>query len=147
METLLLVDDNEQLVLLLKGYLVNLGYKIITAENGKEGLEKLKQNLDEITMVVVDYNMPELDGPGFCEIVRNEFKLKSLPIIMMTALKSIEDKLTGYSSGADDYLVKPFEPMELLLKIKSQFNRRDVYKGESRVEKKPPISFIEIDKG
>lgn len=148
METLLLVDDNEQMVLLLKAYLENSGYKIITAENGKEGLEQLKKNIDSITMVIIDYQMPEMDGPTMCQVIRNDLKLNTLPIIMMTALKGIDDKVTGYSSGVDDYLVKPFEPVELVLKIKSQFNRRDHYQGEVKPQKQQPATaLIEVDRG
>lgn len=146
METILLIDDNEQLVLLLRGYLEKSGYLILTSENGNEGFEELKKNIKLIDMVIVDYNMPELDGPGFCLKVRKELNLKTLPIIMMTALKGIDDKVTGYSSGADDYLVKPFEPLELVLKIQSQFNKRDLYKGEVKEPKQTP-SFIVVDKG
>src|SRR5690606_34753204 len=103
-ETLLLIDDNEQMVLLLKGYLEKTGYKIITAANGKEGIETLKQHIESVNMVIIDYNMPELDGPGACEIIRKELNLKTLPVIMMTALKGIDDKVSGYTAGADDYL-------------------------------------------
>jgi DNA-binding response OmpR family regulator len=146
METILLIDDNEQLILLLKGYLEKSGYKVFTAENGKEGIEILKQNIDIISIVTIDFSMPVMTGPEACEIIRKEMNLTSLPIIMLTSMSSIEDKKSGYNSGADDYLLKPFEPEELILRIESLFKRRDIYKGEVRVQKQTKPS-IEIDKG
>lgn len=146
METILLIDDNEQLVLLLKGYLEKSGYKILTAENGKVGTEVLQQNSDTVTMVIVDFSMPILNGPQVCEIIRKAMNLNSLPIIMLTSMSSIEDKLSGYGAGADDYLVKPFEPMELILRMESLFKRRDIKRPQSN-RNHDDKTGIEIDKG
>jgi two-component system alkaline phosphatase synthesis response regulator PhoP len=145
METILLIDDNDQMLWLLRGYLEKSGYAVLTADNGKEGLDKLKENPDLVSLAVVDFNMPELDGAGFCQAVRNEMKLPGLPVIMMTARGSIDDKLHGYNSGADDYLVKPFEPVELVLRIESLLKRRDIYRNETPPKK--PNKNIEVDRG
>ena len=146
METILLIDDNEQLILLLKGYLEKSGYKTFTAENGEEGVEVLSQNIDTISMVIIDFSMPVMNGPETCEIIRKDLNLVSLPIIMLTSMSSIENKKSGYSSGADDYLLKPFEPEELILRIESLFKRRDVY-NSGIIAKKQITHEIEIDKG
>lgn len=159
METILLIDDNKQLVMLLKGYLEKSGYKILTAENGEEGIDVLKQNIEIIDMAIIDFSMPFMNGPEVCEIIRKEMNLLKLPIIMLTSMSSIEDKLSGYRSGADDYLVKPFEPTELILRMESLFKRRDINKPSSlnptsgdknergNKEDKNPKMEIEVDKG
>lgn len=144
METILLIDDNEQLILLLKGYLEKSGYKILTAKNGKEGTEVFQQNLDKVSMVIIDFSMPVMNGIEACEIIRKEMNLLTLPIIMLTSMGSIEDKKSGFNAGADDYLLKPFEPEELVLRIESLFKKRDIYQSSLNKQKQITNPDIEV---
>jgi DNA-binding response OmpR family regulator len=129
METILLIDDNEEITNLTRIYLEDSGYKVHIANNGKEGINLLIEETG-INLVVVDFAMPGMTGPEVCEVIRKELKLTSLPIIMLTGMKTIDDKLIGYRTGIDDYILKPFEPMELVLRVESLFKRIKSYKGE-----------------
>ena len=119
MKTILLIDDDKQLTLLLREYLKNFGFNIIIARDGKEGIDLLKENIDVISLVIMDISMPIINGIEACKIIREKLNYKNLRILMLTTLFSIEDKYVGFQAGADDYLIKPFEPLELLMRIKS----------------------------
>jgi DNA-binding response OmpR family regulator len=146
METILFIDDNEEVVLLLKAYLEKCNYKVLTAHDGKSGIELLKQNVDKVNFLLIDFTMPGLTGPEVCEIIRKDLKLIDLPIIMMTAMKSTEDKMTGYHAGVDDYMIKPVDPVELVIKIELIFKKRDLNKNTWR-ENISSKSSIEVDQG
>ena len=124
MEKILVVDDEFEMRQLIGLYLRQESYQVETAENGQEALEKIKRN--DYDLLVLDVMMPLMDGWETIEIVR---KTSDVPIIMLTAKDSVKDKVTGLSTGADDYLVKPFEAEELLARIKALL-RRAKSKGE-----------------
>jgi len=144
-ETILIIDDDQQLLLLLSAYLKNIGYQTLVAQNGKEGIDILKKNIGVVNLIIVDIAMPILNGIEVCEIIRKNLNLKTLPIIMLTSMLSIHDKYNGFHAGADDYLTKPFEPLEIQLRIESLFNRRDAYTKELS-PKLDITSTITIDK-
>lgn len=118
MTDLLIIEDNAELAQLLCDFLRRENYSIFHALSGEEGLAFLKQN--QVRLVLLDIMLPGIDGFGVCKLIR---KQKNLPIIIMSARVSKEDKIAGLDLGADDYVEKPFDIDILLAKIKSQLRR------------------------
>lgn len=118
MKTILVVDDDQHIRYLVKDLLMKEGYKILEAADGAEGLLLFQKELCDLA--IVDIMMPKMDGYGLTEQLR---KYNDIPIIMLTAKSQIEDKEKGYQSGTDDYLVKPFEPKELLFRVNALLRR------------------------
>lgn len=116
--TVLVVDDEKDIREVIEIYLMNEGINVITASNGLEALEKLKSN--QVDLIILDIMMPELDGIRTCLKIREE---KKLPIIMLSAKNEDSDKILGLNVGADDYVTKPFNPLELTARVKSQLRR------------------------
>ncbi|MFF2912148.1 response regulator transcription factor [Paenibacillus sp. NPDC057934] len=117
-ETILLVDDEKEIVDLLDIYFRNEGYRLLKAYDGLEALECL--NNEEVDLIILDVMMPKLDGVAACMKIREE---RNMPIIMLSAKNSDMDKIAGLSIGADDYVGKPFNPLELVARAKSQLRR------------------------
>ncbi|MDZ7671628.1 MAG: response regulator transcription factor [Halanaerobiales bacterium] len=117
---ILVVDDEKNIRELLKFNLENEGYDIVEAKDGKEALEKVKENID---LVVLDLMLPEIDGLNVCKKIRNDDKLGDLPIIMLTAKSEDIDRIIGLELGADDYVTKPFNTRELIARIKALLRR------------------------
>lgn len=118
MITILAVDDDPNIRELLRFYMQREGYKVIEAANGKEALEQLKTT--RIQLAVVDIMMPHIDGYELCEIIRQTY---DIPVLMVTAKGEIQDKEKAYIAGTDDYIVKPFQPKEVLFRIKALLRR------------------------
>lgn len=117
----LAIDDEQYILDLIKINLSISGYQIETANDGAEGLAKAKQgNFDAI---LIDVMMPKLDGYTVCNQLRGNPDTKETPIIMLTAKNALEDKVQGFDSGADDYVTKPFEPQELMVRLKALLRR------------------------
>nr|WP_249179198.1 response regulator transcription factor [Brevibacillus sp. NL20B1] len=114
----MVVDDDEEIRNLIAIYLQNEGYRVLKAADGMEALEVLKQN--EVHLLVLDIMMPRLDGIQACLKIREE---QHMPIIMLSAKSQDMDKIYGLSTGADDYMTKPFNPLELVARVKSQLRR------------------------
>lgn len=123
-ETILIVEDEENIVELIKTVLEKEGYKIYTAYNGREALERI--NYAQPDLIVLDLMLPEIDGWEVCRRVRKE---KDIPIIMLTAREEDTDKIVGLEIGADDYMTKPFNPRELVARIKAILRRFEAAKG------------------
>lgn len=117
-QSILVVDDEKDIREVIEIYLMNDGFNVITACDGLEALEKLKNN--NIDLIVLDIMMPKLDGIRTCLKIREE---KKMPIIMLSAKSEDSDKILGLNIGADDYVTKPFNPLELVARIKSQLRR------------------------
>ncbi|MGD2196240.1 response regulator transcription factor [Lysinibacillus fusiformis] len=117
-ETILIVDDEKEIRNLITIYLKNEGYQVLEACDGEEGLQLLKKQ--EIHLIVLDLMMPNVDGMEMCMKVR---EIAEMPIIMLTAKSQDMDKIMGLTIGADDYVTKPFNPLELVARIKSQLRR------------------------
>jgi diguanylate cyclase (GGDEF)-like protein len=120
---ILIVDDDPDIRDILKIALSEENYEIIEADNGEDAIKIIQTKSPDL--VLLDYKMPKLDGRQVCKIVKEDILLQHLPIIMLTAKGDIEDKVEGISSGADDYIVKPFEPKELLARIKMVLRRTE----------------------
>lgn len=120
--TILMVDDDKEIADLVEIYLVNEGYRVLKAFNGEECLATLKEH-PEIRLIILDIMMPGIDGLEVCRTIR---KTSNIPILILSAKAEDMDKIVGFGSGADDYLTKPFHPLELLARVKSQMKRYTV---------------------
>lgn len=119
MSTILVVDDEPDIRDVIHVYLRNEGYKVIEAANGEEALNII--NTTSVQLVILDVMMPIMDGIKACFKIR---EVSTTPIIMLSAKEEDIDKITGLTTGADDYMVKPFNPLELLARVKAQLRRQ-----------------------
>lgn len=134
-ETILIVDDEKEIGNLIEIYLKNDGYRVIKAFNGIEALRVLEG--EYVDLIILDIMMPQMDGIQACMKIREE---KNMPIIMLSAKSQDMDKILGLTSGADDYMTKPFNPLELVARVKSQL-RRYTRLNTPRVEKADEIEL------
>lgn len=118
---ILLVDDDPNLTLLVKDYLEFQGYKVETAENGQEALEKLEHYIPD--MIVCDVMMPEMDGYAFVEKIRQDSRTSWIPLMLLSAKGQSHDRIKGLKTGADVYMIKPFEPEELVAQVESSLEQ------------------------
>jgi DNA-binding NarL/FixJ family response regulator len=114
---LLLIDDDPNLILLVKDYLEFRGYEVVTAENGREALEVLEQEIPD--MIICDVMMPEMDGYTLVDHVRQDPRTSWIPVLFLSAKGQSQDRVKGLNTGADVYMVKPFEPEELVAQVES----------------------------
>lgn len=160
---ILIIDDDPDIRDVLNIALMEEGYDVLEAPNGEEGLALVKSKAPNL--VLVDYNMPRMNGPTLCAAVRKDILLSHMPIIMLTGKGEVTDKVSGINAGADDYMVKPFEPQELLARIRMILRRseRDLDANpltrlpgnvsilnelQDRIEKKKPlaVAYADLDK-
>lgn len=118
LETILVVDDEKEIADLVEIHLVSDGFAVEKANSAAEGLKILEKK--EIKLVILDIMMPGMDGIEMCKQIR---KTSAVPIIFLSAKSSDLDKIVGLGSGADDYVSKPFNPLELMARVKSQLRR------------------------
>lgn len=118
MHNILVCDDDRDIVAALKIYLSGGEYRVFEAYNGAEAVEAVRKN--DIHLVLMDIMMPELDGIAATAAIRRE---SNAPIILLTAKSESSDKVLGLNVGADDYITKPFDPVEVLARVKSQLRR------------------------
>ncbi len=119
--TILTVDDNYDIQEILKLTLENDGYEIKQAFNGKEAIDQVKSMPPDL--IILDFMMPEMNGHEVAKILKGDILYRHIPIIMLTAKGEVDDKVKGIEAGVDDYVVKPFEPIELLARIKMILRR------------------------
>lgn len=120
---ILLVDDDPDILDVLEITLSDENYEILKAKDGEEALRVIKSKA--LDLVILDYNMPRMNGKQVCLEVKKDILLSHLPIIMLTGRGDVNDKVGGIDAGADDYLVKPFEPKELLARIRMIIRRTE----------------------
>jgi len=138
----LVVDDEEHIVELIKFNLENNGYDVVTAFDGKQALEKAKEEKPDL--IILDLMLPIIDGIDVCKKIKNDDKIGSVPIIMLTAKNDEADKVIGLEIGADDYMTKPFSVRELMARVKAVLRRStDTKQPES--DKVIKIGEIVID--
>lgn len=115
---ILVVDDEQEIADLVEIYLVSDGYKVFKASNAQDGLDILDK--EDIHLCLLDIMMPGMNGLEMCKKIR---EINNIPIIMLSAKSTDLDKILGLGTGADDYVVKPFNPLELTARVKSQLRR------------------------
>jgi DNA-binding response OmpR family regulator len=124
MPKILTVDDDKNVILLVKGILKKEGYEVIEAYSGKMALDVLCSHAEHGNkmpdLILLDIMMPEIDGMETCRRIKGEENTKGIPVIMLTARRDVSDKISGLEAGANDYIVKPFNPDELLARVKAQ---------------------------
>ena len=132
-EKILIVDDNRDNVDLLTKRFRSLGYNVLEAYDGEQALELV--SAEEPDLVILDVMMPRIDGFEVCRRLKSNPRTRSIPIIMLTAKREVPDKIKGLDTGADDYVTKPFNPRELVARVKSLLMRRGTEKRQATAEK------------
>lgn len=127
-ESILIVEDEKKISGIVKAYLEKEQYEVTIAETGKRALGLLQKG---VNLVILDLMLPDMDGEEICRIIREG---SDIPVIMLTAKSGEDDKITGLGIGADDYVVKPFSPRELVARVKAHLRR-------SRKSQKEILSF------
>lgn len=122
MESVLIVDDEKEIADLVEVYLKNEGYEVYKFYNATDAYECIEQNL--VSLAILDVMLPDMDGFTLCQKIREKHMF---PIIMLTAKVEYMDKITGLTLGADDYVTKPFHPLELMARVKTQLRRYTRY--------------------
>lgn len=121
MEKILIIEDDEDIRDILRVYLEGQAYEIWEAENGAEAMRQLTKQPD---LIILDLMLPDTDGLSICKSIRKKYHY---PIIMITAKNADQDKILGLSYGADDYITKPFNPLEVIARVKAQLRRYKEY--------------------
>lgn len=130
MKKILIVDDEFEMRQLLRIYLLQESYLVSEAEDGRTALEKMKK--DDYDLIILDVMMPLLDGWETLRLIR---EISEVPVIMLTAKGSVQDKVMGLTIGADDYLVKPFEEDELMARVKALLRRAQNHDDSDKILK------------
>lgn len=140
MYTILICDDDRDIRRALRIYLTGEGYRVLEAENGQQALEVLEGC--KADLVLMDVMMPGLDGLAATMKLREE---SSVPVILLTAKSEDTDKILGLTVGADDYVTKPFNPLELIARVKAQLRRTAWSAAQEHREENLRIDGIELD--
>ncbi len=130
---ILIVDHEYETINLIKLYLTNENYEMIEALSAEDALTKINHNVD---LIIMDIDLPDTDGFRLCSTIRESF---AMPIIFLTARNEELDRLTAFTLGADDYITKPFNPMDLLMRVKSNVRR---YREYSNPTYNPPNTVV-----
>jgi len=118
---ILIIDDEQDMLFMMAERLTTWGYEILTAQSGKEGWRLIKKHRPDL--VLLDIMMPTLRGRDFCEFLKTQPRMKDIPVIFLTALSLPDHIKAGLDAGADDYIVKPFEPEDLADRIRVCLSR------------------------
>ena len=141
---ILIVDDVETNRFVLRNIITDMGLQPILAENGVQALRIVERHRPQL--ILLDVSMPEMDGYEFCRLMKEDPVTRDIPIIFISAYDEPDDIITGFSLGGEDYITKPFNPLEVIARVKAQL-RRYAYLGG--MEQKPPKAFaiggIELD--
>lgn len=138
--SVLVADDDREIVESIAIFLKAENYDVIKAYNGREALEKAREN--SVQLIILDIMMPEMDGIRTLLKLREE---KNLPVILLSAKSEDSDKIFGLTTGADDYVTKPFNPSELVARVKSQLRRYTVLGSAEKTNGKTVIEGLVID--
>jgi DNA-binding response OmpR family regulator len=127
-KTIMVVDDEKRLVSLVESYLAQEGYRVVSANNGKEALPIASREKPDL--IILDLMMPEMDGYGF---MREHRKEQDTPIILLTARVDDDERVIGLELGADDYITKPFRPRELVARVRAVLRRAGKTEPQAKV--------------
>jgi two-component system phosphate regulon response regulator PhoB len=141
-DRVLVVDDEPDIIALVAYHLARAGYRVSTAANGLEALQAARE--EQPAMILLDLMLPELSGFQVLERLRSDRALADIPVLMLTARREEPDRVQGLSLGADDYLVKPFSPQELVLRVRNILRRTRTRTAERR--NVIHVGNVEIDK-
>ena len=133
---ILIVDDEIEIIELIELYLTKEDYKVFTAGNGVEAMKII--NNHEINMAVIDIMMPEMNG---LELIKKMRRKMNIPIIIISARDDFSDKILGLEIGADDYVAKPFNPLELVARIKAQVRRYESFGGSGKEDEPRVLEY------
>lgn len=139
MINILLIDDEKKICEFVKAYLDKEGYKTDVVYNGNDAINYLDKNQYDI--VLLDRMLPDISGEEICNYIRNNFKLINVSIIMLSAKTEDDDRIEGFELGCDDYICKPFNVKELILRIKSVLKRSHDLKNNEKVKFKNQIEI------
>ena len=131
-DKILVTDDEKEIADLMELYLRNEGYEVFKCYTGREALACIER--EELDLAILDIMLPDASGFAICQKIREKY---TYPIIMLTAKDEEIDKITGLSLGADDYITKPFRPLELVARVKAQLRRYKKYGNIQRAEEEP----------
>jgi two-component system alkaline phosphatase synthesis response regulator PhoP len=140
MRRALVVEDDPDIVELLVHYLKSEGFVVDALDNGRSALERIRA--ETYQLLVLDLQLPGMDGLSLCAEVRRDKRTRDVPVVMLTARGDESDRIVGLEMGADDYIVKPFSPKELVARVRALFRRI-----ERREEDEAPLLFgpLEVD--
>jgi DNA-binding response OmpR family regulator len=138
--TILVCDDDHEIVTAIEIYLRNEGYSVLKAYNGAEALKLLGEQ--QVHLVIMDVMMPVMDGMKATHLIREKY---TMPIMMLSAKTENIDKIMGLNMGADDYLTKPFNPLELTARVKSQLRRYTSLGGMIEAQQLFKVGGLELD--
>lgn len=159
-ETVLIVDDEPHIRRILQFLLEQQGFRVLSAANGQQGVEAARQEMPDL--ILLDLMMPGMDGFEVCNVLRGDYKTNQIPIIIVTAKGEIGDRVKGLEGGANDYLIKPYDNKELLLRVRNTLdwsrsqrqanpltglpgNRAIEGELQKRIESGEPFSFLYLD--
>lgn len=125
MAKILLIEDDQETVELIKQVLESAEFEVVHSYTGKDVVKKIL--LYSPDLILLDLTLPDCDGIDICRELKADFRFQTIPVIMLTARATVEDKLIGFESGADDYIIKPFEPRELIARVKSLLRRVEIF--------------------
>ena len=138
-EKILVVDDEKEIADLMEVYLINDGYTVYKCYNGIDALKYIENT--ELDLAILDVMLPDMDGFQLCQKIRKKY---FYPIIMLTAKVEDTDKIMGLTIGADDYITKPFNPLEVVARVKTQLRRYVRYNHAALKERNLPITEYDI---
>jgi DNA-binding response OmpR family regulator len=139
MMSILIVDDDHNICQLLELYLLNEGYQLHMVHDGSSALDVLRT--EKTDLVILDIMLPVINGWEVCKMIR---QLSSVPIIMLTACDLMEDKIQGFELGVDDYIVKPFEPRELVARVKARLKNVQGNETKDRADQQAETNVLNI---
>ena len=118
---ILIADDDPDILDVLRITLEGEGYEVLEAHDGEEAINVIRKT--PLDLLITDFKMPRMCGDEVCRILKQDILIQHMPIIMLTGKGEVSDKIHGINSGADDYIVKPFEPQELVARVKMVLRR------------------------
>jgi len=144
MDRILVVDDDRDIVRLVRSYLEKAGYQVLTAYDGESALRLLRSEKPQL--LILDLMLPDRDGWDVARLVRADSNIAATPIIMLTARVEDNDKIVGLEIGADDYITKPFNPREVVARVRALL-RRTQLQQESQVPQRLRVGELVLDLG
>src|SRR5919106_3427200 len=142
-DIVLVADDDEDIVRFVEVNLRLEGFEVITASDGEQALEMATESLPDL--ILLDVMMPRLDGFEVCQRLRHDGRTKQISVIMLTGKSLSADKVVGLTAGADDYIIKPFDPLELMARVKSTLHRAEELRAANPLTKLPGNARIQTE--